>query len=307
MANVKWAYGICESAGVDTSKMSVEDVIKKANELQAKNGGKIESAVISKDTADKQEKERFTDTMSGKDYRDMSVKELKDKAEEETPAPAVKNLVSLGISQDKAKRFAAEHTQEEIDNFISKYGKETFVNTLAAFDYYENANHKWLFDFVLKNNYADAHKKSADEIADDLKAKYGAHTISKAQEEKDKQAYKYREQKYRDNMALRNKLAYAQNGYVEDKKSVRAAKAELSGKYPATEAAKMLGVSAAQIKANLSPSEWHHSGGTMYNRIDYYDISKFIDLADDPDKIFDPDYADETPIWLKMRGAKNIK
>jgi hypothetical protein len=66
-------------------------------------------------------------------------------------------------------------------------------------------------------------------------------------------------------------------GYVGQSKSVSAVNAEADCKFPATEAARRLGVSVAAVKAILVPCEWHHTS-KYYNQTDYYDVT---DLSED--------------------------
>jgi len=68
-------------------------------------------------------------------------------------------------------------------------------------------------------------------------------------------------------------------GYIGFSRSKRAALAEEFGRYPATRAAQLLGVSTAAVKAVLVPHEWHHAS-KYFNRVDYYDISLLLDYAD---------------------------
>lgn len=124
--------------------------------------------------------------------------------------------------------------------------------------------------------------------------------ISSKNFDKIKEAFKYRESKEKELARLGNQLNYSQGGYVDNKKSVRAVKAELSGKYPASECAKMLGTTTKKIQDNLRPAEWHHSGGDMYNRINYYDISKLIDLQEDIDLANDSDYKESIELMKKL-------
>lgn len=100
----------------------------------------------------------------------------------------------------------------------------------------------------------------------------------------------YRAKKEKELALFKNQLSYAQNGYVDGRKSVRAVKAELAGKFPASECAKLLGTTTKKIEENFKPSEWHHSGGDMYNKINYYDISKVLEILDDYDLAKDKDY-----------------
>lgn len=55
-------------------------------------------------------------------------------------------------------------------------------------------------------------------------------------------------------------------------KSINAVIAEQKGIYPATRAAKKLGVSVEAVEAILSPVEWHHTG-PKFDRTDYYDTA----------------------------------
>ena len=68
-------------------------------------------------------------------------------------------------------------------------------------------------------------------------------------------------------------------GYVGFSRSVRAAQAEGEGLYPASVAAKLLGVSAAAIREFLCSDEWHHTS-KYYNATDYYDVGFLLDYMD---------------------------
>lgn len=61
-------------------------------------------------------------------------------------------------------------------------------------------------------------------------------------------------------------------GYDGFSKSNNAREAEAAGRYPATEAARRLGVPVGAVRALLRGREWHHTSG-WYNRTDYYNIS----------------------------------
>lgn len=130
--------------------------------------------------------------------------------------------------------------------------------------------------------------------------------ITEKQYEKEEKAARYREKKIEEANFNYAKLGKNQTGYTENGKSVRAVKAEAEGKFPKSEAAKMLGVSPQMIEKYCDKTEWHHSGGTLYNEIDYYDISKYIDIADFgvQDYIDDNDYKEEVKNWKKMTGRK---
>ena len=84
---------------------------------------------------------------------------------------------------------------------------------------------------------------------------------------------------------------YGNSGYIGSSKSVKASQAESLDRYPASVAAKLLGVSAASIKAVLSPSEWHHTG-SYYNRTDYYDIELLLAVKNNDEDIMSA-YDDE--------------
>lgn len=66
------------------------------------------------------------------------------------------------------------------------------------------------------------------------------------------------------------------SGYNGYSKSNNAIYAESEDKFPATIAAKKLGVSSAAIKAILYPCEWHHTG-KMFNRTNYYYIGELLE------------------------------
>ena len=138
-----------------------------------------------------------------------------------------------------------------------------------------------------KQREEDYHKKIAEMV--------GAKTSEKLSN-----AANYRLKKEKELSVYAQKLLNAKNGYVDGKKSVRAVKAELNGKFPASEAAKMLGTTTKKIQSVLTPSEWHHSGGDMYNKVDYYDISKFVALLEDDDLFNDKDYSEEVAILKKL-------
>lgn len=87
-------------------------------------------------------------------------------------------------------------------------------------------------------------------------------------------------------------------GYDGFSKSNNAIYAESEDKFPATVAAKKLGVSAAAIKAILSPCEWHHTG-KMYNRTDYYYIGELLEA-----KGGNCDDAEICETWQKLKAYK---
>lgn len=133
--------------------------------------------------------------------------------------------------------------------------------------------------------------------------------ITEQQYQKERTAERYRENKYKELQYISQEIKGQTSGYYKNKKSIRAIRAELDNKFPASIAGQMLGVSQGAIKNNLTPTEWHHSGGDMYNEVEYYDISKYIDLAENgiEDYINNAEYQNEISTWLKMRkSTKNI-
>lgn len=64
-------------------------------------------------------------------------------------------------------------------------------------------------------------------------------------------------------------------GYQGYSKSNNAVQAETEGRYPATTAARLLGVKPAAVKIYLDSDEWHHTG-SWYNETPYYDISSLL-------------------------------
>lgn len=97
-------------------------------------------------------------------------------------------------------------------------------------------------------------------------------------------------------------------GYEGFSKSNNAVEAEERGLYPASIAAKKLGVSTEAIKATLLPSEWHHTS-SHYNVTDYYDIN-----VDDEEmaalKAFKVEKVDVLEFtadveWIEWSGTRN--
>ena len=133
--------------------------------------------------------------------------------------------------------------------------------------------------------------------------------ITEQQYQKEKTAEKYRENKYKELQAIAQEIKGQTSGYYKSKKSIRAIRAELNNKFPASVASQMLGVSQKAIEDNLIPTEWHHSNGALYKAVEYYDISKYINLSENgiEDYINNTEYQNEISTWLKMRkSTKNI-
>lgn len=66
-------------------------------------------------------------------------------------------------------------------------------------------------------------------------------------------------------------------GYYGYSKSNNAIDAESENKYPASVAAKKLGVGTKAIQTLMVPCEWHHTS-IHYNRTDYYDVDRLLDV-----------------------------
>lgn len=70
------------------------------------------------------------------------------------------------------------------------------------------------------------------------------------------------------------------SGYVGKSKSVRATNAEAEGRFPATKAAQILGVSSKKVADVFGTGEWHHTGA-LYKETNYYDIADVCDIVSD--------------------------
>ena len=68
-------------------------------------------------------------------------------------------------------------------------------------------------------------------------------------------------------------------GYSGYSKSNNAIEAESEGRYPASVAAKKLGVKPGAIKLYIDTDEWHHTS-SMYNRTPYYDIRYLLEYKE---------------------------
>lgn len=99
-------------------------------------------------------------------------------------------------------------------------------------------------------------------------------------------------------------------GYHGFSKSNNAIMAEAEFKFPASVAAKKLGVLTEAIKTLLEPCEWHHTS-SYYNRTDYYDIEAVLALKagrDISDLCFDDEEEAETrATWEKLQAFKPEK
>ena len=71
------------------------------------------------------------------------------------------------------------------------------------------------------------------------------------------------------------------SGYNGWSKSNRACDAEANGRYPASVAARVLGVPVEFVRAQ-GTSEWHHTS-SRYNRTDYYDVEEIREHLETPE------------------------
>lgn len=83
-------------------------------------------------------------------------------------------------------------------------------------------------------------------------------------------------------------------GYHGYSKSNNAIRAENENKFPASVAAKKLGVSTDAIKTFIPTSEWHHYS-SYYNRVNVYDITPYLMLKNNEDMsdMYDSDEIEE--------------
>ena len=95
------------------------------------------------------------------------------------------------------------------------------------------------------------------------------------------------------------------SGYSEGR-SVRALKAMSEGRFPASDASAILGVSPARIKKLFKTNyEWHHTGGGgMFNQTDFYDLSSldWFGREDDGDE---KAYKEGAEALKELWGKKN--
>lgn len=77
-------------------------------------------------------------------------------------------------------------------------------------------------------------------------------------------------------------------GYQGYSKSNNAIEAESEGRFPASVAAKKLGVSTEAIRENIPTSEWHHYSN-HYNQVYVYDITPYLMLKNGEDMLDDYD------------------
>lgn len=100
---------------------------------------------------------------------------------------------------------------------------------------------------------------------------------------------------------------YGNSGYIGNSKSVRAAGAEAEDKYPATEAAKLLGVQIGAIKDLMRPSEWHHTG-SYYQETNYYDIRLLLAIKNSDEEVMseydDEDIAEAKTLLSSLKSWK---
>lgn len=133
--------------------------------------------------------------------------------------------------------------------------------------------------------------------------------ITENQYKKLREAEIFRKNNSKELQLIAKEIKGKESGYYEGRKSIRAIRAELENKFPISVASKVLGVTQKTLEDNLVPTEWHHSNGSMYKPVQYYDISKYIDITENgiDTYINDTDYLDEIKTWLKMiKSTKTI-
>lgn len=196
------------------------------------------------------------------------------------------------------------------NDIYNGYGKDRTYKTVTE---YEN---------IAKRNQEISEENKKQEKKDALNAKnrlieekareskyiqeYG---ITENQYKKLREAEIFRENNSKELQLIAKEIKGKESGYYEGKKSIRAIRAELENKFPISVASKILGVTQKTLEDNLVPIEWHHSNGSMYKPVEYYDISKYIDITENgiDTYINDTDYLDEIKTWLKMiKSTKNI-
>ena len=102
------------------------------------------------------------------------------------------------------------------------------------------------------------------------------------------------------------------NGYNGYSKSNNAVSAEENDRYPATVAAKLLGVKPEAIRLYLPSTEWHHTG-SWYNKTDYYDIADLLQYMDggkeqlEKEGYSKPDINDIEETYKKLKAYKKPK
>ena len=97
-------------------------------------------------------------------------------------------------------------------------------------------------------------------------------------------------------------------GYSGYSKSNNAIEAESENKFPASIAAKKLGVSTEAIKNNIRTSEWHHYG-SWYNEVYVYDITPYLMLknGEDMSEYYDEDEINEYKSIYKTMKEESKK
>ena len=241
---------------------------------------------------------------------------------------------------DKERSMHDEYGQ--VGNAIRRYKKGAALIIMRALDNPEDI--LFLDKYDIYNSYPDGNindRRGDAELKERLEGKKKQFEEAKAEREEDHKVREKEAEEYksRREKAIRDGVTDAQfkreeeassarlaqerkertisielkqakqhgDGYVDSMgKSVRAVQAELDHKFPASIAAKLLGVSQKKIQDTLYPHEWHHSGGDMYNKVPYYDISKLWDIADAGIDYYadDEDYAEAIEQYKKMTGRK---
>lgn len=198
------------------------------------------------------------------------------------------SLIEYIGTRDLYDRTSGSKKLKTIDEYIriaEKNKKESIANSKI--------------EIIKEQSNSTSETTRADKLADSLK-------ITKKQAEKLVAAEWFRENKQKELNLIRPQIRNQESGYYDGKKSIRAIKAELMNRFPSSVASQMLGVSKKIIETHLTPSEWHHSGGEMYNEIQYYDIDTYIEILDYgiQDYIDSYGYTEEVNTLLEMINSK---
>lgn len=289
MANVRQLYGIAEGKGIDTKGMSPKQVVDALKEKGVDTDKEMKDSEVKAKAIEEEKRENLSNKVNTQTNGDK-IAEIVHKYKTPFMDTSGERQVLSGV---KFKRIGQlvdkiENANGDIsilkDIFIDDKKGERFktLDEISEMDYNQLKDYaKYCKDIKNKEKEQETTNSQSESYGSAFLKTLEPLNLTKSQQDKQLQASKYREQKYEERQDLIRKLQYATGGYVEGKKSVRAVKSEIQGKYPLSEVVKLLGTTTEKVKKYLSPSEWHHSGGTMYNKVDYYDISSLMEIADD--------------------------
>lgn len=269
---IKMVFATLKEEGVDTQGMSTGEAIKKYEEMQAKG--------IEKYKEELEQLKRNVRSAGG-----IGIKEYKAFREK---YPNL-SMEEIGLYTKRMRgSLPIQHTEQDVHNFIKE---EEIYNERRK-------------------------REEADEIEAlrerEKEMSATAKTLGVTYEQLDKERRGLRKyERYQEELSYINLRQYESStggGYVGNK-SVRAIRAEKEGKFSASMAAEFLGTTPAKIKKYLTPTEWHHSSGTMMKAVDYYDIEKLMEVAgyniDLEDYKNDKEYKEAVDTLYDLRGVKN--